>query len=156
MKSHYKGTCVTGVGGRCTDCWKYRHIFLILFPVDFILAARGSDCIFLPSSPRPEVEALPEERGCSWDVGEGSQGPCPLISSWVLLTPQRWCPGWAQIGGWPYLGMQMTYFLFYASPGFVDDIIQPSSTRARICSDLDVLASKKVQRPWRKHANIPL
>ncbi|XP_045647787.1 propionyl-CoA carboxylase beta chain, mitochondrial isoform X2 [Ursus americanus] len=40
--------------------------------------------------------------------------------------------------------------------GFVDDIIQPSSTRARICCDLDVLASKKVQRPWRKHANIPL
>ncbi|OBS74631.1 hypothetical protein A6R68_14828 [Neotoma lepida] len=40
--------------------------------------------------------------------------------------------------------------------GFVDDIIQPSSTRARICCDLEVLASKKVHRPWRKHANIPL
>ncbi|XP_048190937.1 LOW QUALITY PROTEIN: propionyl-CoA carboxylase beta chain, mitochondrial [Perognathus longimembris pacificus] len=40
--------------------------------------------------------------------------------------------------------------------GFVDDIIPPSSTRARICHDLDVLVSKKVARPWRKHANIPL
>ncbi|XP_012890115.1 PREDICTED: propionyl-CoA carboxylase beta chain, mitochondrial [Dipodomys ordii] len=39
---------------------------------------------------------------------------------------------------------------------FVDDIIQPSSTRARICHDLDILVSKKVHRPWRKHANIPL
>uniref|UniRef100_A0A9L0K1I1 Propionyl-CoA carboxylase beta chain, mitochondrial n=1 Tax=Equus asinus TaxID=9793 RepID=A0A9L0K1I1_EQUAS len=57
---------------------------------------------------------------------------------------------------------QAEYIKKFANPfpaavrGFVDDIIQPASTRARICSDLDVLASKKVQRPWRKHANIPL
>uniref|UniRef100_A0A8C3WAN0 Propionyl-CoA carboxylase beta chain, mitochondrial n=1 Tax=Catagonus wagneri TaxID=51154 RepID=A0A8C3WAN0_9CETA len=57
---------------------------------------------------------------------------------------------------------QAEYVEKFANPfpaavrGFVDDIIQPSSTRARICCDLDVLASKKVQRPWRKHANIPL
>uniref|UniRef100_A0A8C5YHX3 Propionyl-CoA carboxylase beta chain, mitochondrial n=1 Tax=Microcebus murinus TaxID=30608 RepID=A0A8C5YHX3_MICMU len=57
---------------------------------------------------------------------------------------------------------QAEYIEKFANPfpaavrGFVDDIIQPSSTRARICHDLDVLASKKVQRPWRKHANIPL
>ncbi|XP_004712157.1 propionyl-CoA carboxylase beta chain, mitochondrial [Echinops telfairi] len=57
---------------------------------------------------------------------------------------------------------QAEYIEKFANPfpaavrGFVDDIIQPSSTRVRICSDLDVLASKKVQRPWRKHANIPL
>ncbi|KAM9089108.1 propionyl-CoA carboxylase beta chain, mitochondrial isoform 1-T2 [Megaptera novaeangliae] len=53
-------------------------------------------------------------------------------------------PRWPHSHGWCWLS------------GFVDDIIQPSSTRARICCDLDVLASKKVQRPWRKHANIPL
>uniref|UniRef100_A0AAR2KZJ9 Propionyl-CoA carboxylase beta chain, mitochondrial n=1 Tax=Pygocentrus nattereri TaxID=42514 RepID=A0AAR2KZJ9_PYGNA len=40
--------------------------------------------------------------------------------------------------------------------GFVDDIIQPSTTRLRICRDLDVLASKKQTNPWKKHANIPL
>uniref|UniRef100_A0A8C0CAH3 Propionyl-CoA carboxylase beta chain, mitochondrial n=1 Tax=Balaenoptera musculus TaxID=9771 RepID=A0A8C0CAH3_BALMU len=57
---------------------------------------------------------------------------------------------------------QAEYIEKFANPfpaavrGFVDDIIQPSSTRARICCDLGVLASKKVQRPWRKHANIPL
>ncbi|KAF6313288.1 propionyl-CoA carboxylase subunit beta [Rhinolophus ferrumequinum] len=57
---------------------------------------------------------------------------------------------------------QAEYINKFANPfpaavrGFVDDIIQPSSTRVRICRDLDVLASKKVQRPWRKHANIPL
>uniref|UniRef100_A0A8C6QHJ5 Propionyl-CoA carboxylase beta chain, mitochondrial n=1 Tax=Nannospalax galili TaxID=1026970 RepID=A0A8C6QHJ5_NANGA len=57
---------------------------------------------------------------------------------------------------------QAEYVEKFANPfpaavrGFVDDIIQPSYTRARICCDLDVLASKKVHRPWRKHANIPL
>lgn len=40
--------------------------------------------------------------------------------------------------------------------GFVDDIIQPSSTRLRICRDLEVLASKRQSNPWKKHANIPL
>ncbi|XP_074689602.1 propionyl-CoA carboxylase beta chain, mitochondrial isoform X2 [Strix aluco] len=43
-----------------------------------------------------------------------------------------------------------------AMRGFVDDIIQPSTTRVRICRDLDVLASKTQSSPWKKHANIPL
>uniref|UniRef100_H3CMG9 Propionyl-CoA carboxylase beta chain, mitochondrial n=1 Tax=Tetraodon nigroviridis TaxID=99883 RepID=H3CMG9_TETNG len=40
--------------------------------------------------------------------------------------------------------------------GFVDDIIEPSSTRKKLCRDLEVLASKKQVNPWKKHANIPL
>ncbi|KAK8377533.1 hypothetical protein O3P69_013873 [Scylla paramamosain] len=40
--------------------------------------------------------------------------------------------------------------------GFVDDIIQPHTTRRRICQDLDKLASKKLTNPPKKHANIPL
>ncbi|XP_028927168.1 propionyl-CoA carboxylase beta chain, mitochondrial isoform X1 [Ornithorhynchus anatinus] len=57
---------------------------------------------------------------------------------------------------------QAEYVEKFANPfpaavrGFVDDIIQPSSTRLRICRDLDVLASKKQSSPWKKHANIPL
>ncbi|NWH69250.1 PCCB carboxylase, partial [Piaya cayana] len=43
-----------------------------------------------------------------------------------------------------------------ATRGFIDDIIQPSTTRRRICHDLDVLASKTQSSPWKKHANIPL
>uniref|UniRef100_A0A8C9ERN2 Propionyl-CoA carboxylase beta chain, mitochondrial n=1 Tax=Pavo cristatus TaxID=9049 RepID=A0A8C9ERN2_PAVCR len=43
-----------------------------------------------------------------------------------------------------------------AMRGFVDDIIQPSTTRRHICHDLDVLASKTQSNPWKKHANIPL
>lgn len=40
--------------------------------------------------------------------------------------------------------------------GFVDDIIQPSTTRMKICRDLDILSTKKKQNPSKKHANIPL
>lgn len=48
------------------------------------------------------------------------------------------------------------FLCVYFFSGFVDDIIQPSSTRMRICHDLDVLASKTQSSPWKKHANIPL
>ncbi|XP_029647991.1 propionyl-CoA carboxylase beta chain, mitochondrial [Octopus sinensis] len=43
-----------------------------------------------------------------------------------------------------------------ASRGFVDDIIEPNTTRRRICQDLEMLSNKKVSNPWKKHANIPL
>ncbi|CAG0895003.1 unnamed protein product [Darwinula stevensoni] len=40
--------------------------------------------------------------------------------------------------------------------GFVDDIIEPRTTRKRICMDLTILAAKKLTNPWKKHANMPL
>ncbi|GCB73959.1 propionyl-CoA carboxylase beta chain, mitochondrial isoform X1 [Scyliorhinus torazame] len=40
--------------------------------------------------------------------------------------------------------------------GFVDDIIEPATTRMRICRDLEMLANKKQTNPWKKHGNIPL
>ncbi|XP_066024871.1 propionyl-CoA carboxylase beta chain, mitochondrial-like [Pocillopora verrucosa] len=43
-----------------------------------------------------------------------------------------------------------------ATRGFVDDIIKPHMTRKRICRDLEVLATKKLENPWKKHGNIPL
>lgn len=43
-----------------------------------------------------------------------------------------------------------------ARRGFVDDVIEPSSTRQRLCEDLEMLRTKKTERPWRKHGNIPL
>lgn len=43
-----------------------------------------------------------------------------------------------------------------AQRGFVDDIIEPTSTRTRICEDLDVLETKDLKNPWKKHGNIPL
>ncbi|KAJ5075417.1 propionyl-coa carboxylase beta chain [Anaeramoeba ignava] len=40
--------------------------------------------------------------------------------------------------------------------GFIDDVIIPSTTRTRICEDLEVLKNKKLDNPWKKHGNIPL
>ena len=40
--------------------------------------------------------------------------------------------------------------------GYVDDIIEPRTTRMRINRDLAMLAGKKRSNPWKKHANIPL
>ena len=46
--------------------------------------------------------------------------------------------------------------LVAAQRGFVDAVISPSETRTRICEDLELLRDKQVQRPWKKHSNIPL
>ncbi|NNF26938.1 MAG: methylmalonyl-CoA carboxyltransferase, partial [Gemmatimonadetes bacterium] len=43
-----------------------------------------------------------------------------------------------------------------ASRGYVDDVIHPSETRARLVSALDMLANKRDANPPRKHGNIPL
>ena len=46
--------------------------------------------------------------------------------------------------------------LVAAQRGFVDDIIIPSTTRKRICNDLEMLKNKKESNPSKKHGNIPL
>lgn len=43
-----------------------------------------------------------------------------------------------------------------ASRGYVDDVIEPASTRVRIASALEMLTSKRETRPSKKHGNIPL
>jgi propionyl-CoA carboxylase beta chain len=43
-----------------------------------------------------------------------------------------------------------------ATRGFVDDVIEPRYTRKRICADLDLLATKKLENPKKKHDNMPL
>jgi len=40
--------------------------------------------------------------------------------------------------------------------GFIDDVIPPRETRRRICRSLAMLRGKRLENPWRKHANIPL
>ena len=50
----------------------------------------------------------------------------------------------------------------YANPyiaaerGYVDDVIEPSQTRAVLIRSLDMLRSKKEELPKRKHGNVPL
>ncbi|KAI8997887.1 carboxyl transferase [Pilobolus umbonatus] len=46
--------------------------------------------------------------------------------------------------------------LFAAKRGYVDDIIKPSETRTRLIEQLDLLQTKSLQNPWKKHGCIPL
>jgi len=43
-----------------------------------------------------------------------------------------------------------------ASRGFIDEVIRPQNTRKRICKALQILKNKEVQKPWKKHDNLPL
>ncbi|MDA0369140.1 MAG: acyl-CoA carboxylase subunit beta [Proteobacteria bacterium] len=40
--------------------------------------------------------------------------------------------------------------------GFLDDVIMPHNTRLRIARALDMLRTKELENPWKKHDNIPL
>jgi acetyl-CoA carboxylase carboxyltransferase component len=44
----------------------------------------------------------------------------------------------------------------YAERGQVDDVIEPSETRGRLISALDMLETKRESLPYKKHGNIPL
>ncbi len=43
-----------------------------------------------------------------------------------------------------------------ATRGYIDDVIDPRETRAKLISALEILENKKVDRPIKKHGNIPL
>ncbi|WP_305988639.1 acyl-CoA carboxylase subunit beta [Roseibium sp. MMSF_3544] len=43
-----------------------------------------------------------------------------------------------------------------AERGYIDDVIRPHSTRRRVAKALELLRTKKVETPWKKHDNIPL
>lgn len=51
---------------------------------------------------------------------------------------------------------QITSPFVAAARGYLDDIIAPQHTRAKICSALSILRNKKINRPWKKHDNLPL
>jgi propionyl-CoA carboxylase beta chain len=42
------------------------------------------------------------------------------------------------------------------SRGYIDDVIMPRDTRARVCRSFAMLRQKTLSNPWRKHGNIPL
>jgi propionyl-CoA carboxylase beta chain len=43
-----------------------------------------------------------------------------------------------------------------ARHGFLDDVIDPGDTRQRLIKELRLLRNKTINRPWKKHGNIPL
>ncbi len=43
-----------------------------------------------------------------------------------------------------------------AKRGFVDEVIRPDETKVKILAALDAMKTKQVERPYKKHGNIPL
>ncbi len=43
-----------------------------------------------------------------------------------------------------------------AERGYIDEVIQPRSTRRRVCRAFSLLADKQAETPWKKHGNLPL
>jgi propionyl-CoA carboxylase beta chain len=43
-----------------------------------------------------------------------------------------------------------------AERGYIDDVIVPHETRPKLIRALEMLQNKRVERPKRKHGNIPL
>jgi propionyl-CoA carboxylase beta chain len=43
-----------------------------------------------------------------------------------------------------------------AASGHIDDVIKPSETRSRLVTALHLLRDKAVQRPAKKHGNMPV
>ena len=43
-----------------------------------------------------------------------------------------------------------------AERGFIDEVIQPQSTRRRVSRAFASLRNKSLKNPWKKHDNIPL
>ncbi|MBJ7458804.1 MAG: methylmalonyl-CoA carboxyltransferase, partial [Thermoleophilaceae bacterium] len=43
-----------------------------------------------------------------------------------------------------------------AERGYIDDVIVPHETRPKLIKALEMLQNKRVERPKRKHGNIPL
>ena len=43
-----------------------------------------------------------------------------------------------------------------AERGYIDEVIQPHSTRRRVCRALALAKDKKLENPWKKHGNLPL
>ena len=43
-----------------------------------------------------------------------------------------------------------------ANRGYIDDVIEPRTTRARIVNAFEKLQTKRLNNPVKKHSNIPL
>jgi len=58
--------------------------------------------------------------------------------------------------------MEREYIDRFANPlvaaerGYIDDIIEPASTRRKIIEELETLRNKHLENPKRKHGNVPL
>ena len=43
-----------------------------------------------------------------------------------------------------------------ASRGYIDEVIMPRDTRIKVSRAFNILRSKKLENPWKKHDNISI
>ena len=63
---------------------------------------------------------------------------------------------WKGVGAAVDRAAAYTWADIAAERGYVDEVIMPHSPRRRVARALAMLRTKSVERPWRKHDNIPL
>ena len=83
-------------------------------------------------------------------------------SSWSTDLGLRWYGEKTFLSGQLFRLDVDDYIERYANPyvaaerGYVDDVIDPADTRAKLIAGLDMLRSKREELPKRKHGNVPL
>ncbi len=90
----------------------------------------------------------------AWPTSEiavmGSKGAVEILYRSELDDPEKIAARTAE-----YEGRFANPFVA-AEKGFVDEVIQPQSTRKRVARAFASLRHKRAERPWKKHDNIPL
>ncbi len=92
------------------------------------------------------------------------RGPAPSWPSWALTAPSTSSTRRQLAGATPERRAELVelYRQDYANPylaaerGYIDDVIDPASTRRVLAQSLEVLATKRQEAPARKHGNVPL
>jgi len=80
----------------------------------------------------------------------GAKGAVEIIFREEITNPQKIAERTAE-----YESRFLNPFVA-ASRGYIDEVILPHSTRARISLGLQRLRNKQLENPWKKHSNIPL
>jgi propionyl-CoA carboxylase beta chain len=104
--------------------------------------------------------------GGAYDVMSSKHLRCDLNYAWptaeVAVMGAKGAVSILHRGDSDVATREAEYMQLFGNPfpaavrGYVDDIIQPRTTRARICQDLEMLQGKRLTNPWKKHANMPL
>ncbi len=80
----------------------------------------------------------------------GAKGAVEIIFREEIANPQKIAERTAE-----YESRFLNPFVA-ASRGYIDEVILPHATRARISLGLQRLRNKQLENPWKKHSNIPL
>ena len=107
----------------------------------FVMCGRGYGPDLLVAWPTAEISVMGPEGAVSiLHHRQVAEAPDPAASRAELTAAVR-----QKIS--PYIA---------AGWAMIDDVIEPAETRKVIIQGLEIAVRKKVERPWRKHGNIPV